>query len=120
MSASHPFRPRAAAWRARAASPLAVLAVVLLVEARRAGVAAWGPWFEREGNARLSGYVLQLGSARLRPWTLTLTFRDVVVRQLAHPEPRCSHCRDGDRRRMAVRAARPAWSRAPCWTRPRW
>lgn len=89
MSASHPLRPRAAAWRARGLlTLLAVLAVVLLVEGLGALASQrLGPWFEREGNARLSGYVLQLGSARLRPWTLTLTFRDVVVRQLAHPEP---------------------------------
>lgn len=89
MSAPPPDRPRAAAWRARGLWVLlATLAFAAIVEGCCALASQrLGPWFEREGNARLTGYSLQVGSARLRPWTLTLAIRDVVVRQLAHPEP---------------------------------
>lgn len=89
MSAAPAGRPRPAAWRARGLMLLlATLGVALLVEGLGALLSArLQPWFEREANARLSGYALQIGSVRFRPWTLTLTLRNVVVRQLAHPEP---------------------------------
>lgn len=58
---------------------LGVLAALLAPQSR--------PWFLREANERLQGYTLALGGVAFRPWSLTLEFRDIVVRQQAHPDP---------------------------------
>ncbi len=38
-------------------------------------------------NSGLSGYEIRLGGARFQPLGFSITLRDVVLRQLAHPEP---------------------------------
>ncbi|MCU0760690.1 MAG: DUF748 domain-containing protein [Steroidobacteraceae bacterium] len=68
---------------------LLATALLLLLVAMLATVLAprLRPWIVRESNARLQGYTLALGGVALRPWSLTLELRDLVVRQDAHPDP---------------------------------
>ncbi|HEX2644719.1 MAG TPA: DUF748 domain-containing protein [Thermoanaerobaculia bacterium] len=42
---------------------------------------------EAKINQRLQGYTVSLGGAHLNPFGLSLTLRDAVIRQQAHPEP---------------------------------
>lgn len=78
-----------APWLARSRLALLCLAGLLLIAGVLAGALAprSRDWFVREGNARLQGYTLALGAVAFRPWTLTLEFHDLVIRQAAHPEP---------------------------------
>lgn len=42
---------------------------------------------EAKMNQRLTGYTVTLGGAHLSPFNLSLTLRDGVIRQQAHPDP---------------------------------
>jgi hypothetical protein len=67
---------------------LALVALLLLVATLATALAPrLRPWIVRESNARLQGYELALGAVALRPWSLTLELRDLVIRQEAHPDP---------------------------------
>ena len=43
-------------------------------------------FMEEGGNARLTGYGVRVPYLDIRPWTLTMHFRDLEFRQDAHPE----------------------------------
>ncbi len=82
-------RPSTKSFRGRwvwfVAVPLALLLVVMIGlsfidEPLRA-------YAERELNRRLPAYTIQIGSLVLRPMSLSVDLKDVVVRQKDHPEP---------------------------------
>ena len=67
---------------------VAAMAVVLALEyGSRLGDEPLRRELEAKMNQQMKGYSVRLGHAHGGPLRLSLTLRDVVVRQLAHPEP---------------------------------
>jgi hypothetical protein len=66
----------------------AAMAVILALEyGSRFGDEPLRRQLEARMNQQMHGYSVQLGHAHGGPLRLSLTLRDVVIRQLAHPEP---------------------------------
>ena len=78
-----PKRPRA--WTiAIALLVLVVLIVVILASIAEEPVRRY---VEAEANAALPGYHVTIGAVDLHPFTLSAEVRDIVLRQVTHPDP---------------------------------
>lgn len=65
-----------------------LMAVILALEyGSRLGDEPLRRQLEAKMNAQMKGYTVQLGHAHGGPLRLSLTLRDLVIRQQAHPEP---------------------------------